>query len=270
MLTLNLLPLVGRADLLMITFDTLRFDVAQSAWDAGETPFLQQTLLAGWQRRHSPGSFTYAAHAAFFAGFLPTPAEPGPHVRPLALRFHGSDSTGETTCVLEGASIVEGFRRRGYHTVCVGGVGFFNKLNPLGSVFPSLFDESHWAPEFSVSEPHSARNQVRCAVERVAAAPAAQPLFLFINLSALHSPNHFYLRGADHDSPATQAAALRYVDRQLPPLFEALRSRKRDGAGLLFSDHGTAYGEDGYHGHRLSHPVVWTVPYGECRWEAGA
>jgi|GEM_PF-4288067 hypothetical protein len=26
---------------------------------------------------------------------------------------------------------------------------------------------------------------------------------------------------------------------------------------------GTAYGEDGYHGHRLAHPVVWTVPYAE-------
>ncbi len=32
---------------------------------------------------------------------------------------------------------------------------------------------------------------------------------------------------------------------------------------ILCSDHGTAYGEDGYHGHRLGHPVVWTVPYAE-------
>jgi hypothetical protein len=29
------------------------------------------------------------------------------------------------------------------------------------------------------------------------------------------------------------------------------------------SDHGTAYGEDGYRGHRLGHPVVWDVPYAE-------
>jgi hypothetical protein len=32
---------------------------------------------------------------------------------------------------------------------------------------------------------------------------------------------------------------------------------------ILCSDHGTAYGEDGYFGHRVSHPVVWTVPYAE-------
>ena len=30
---------------------------------------------------------------------------------------------------------------------------------------------------------------------------------------------------------------------------------------VICSDHGTAYGEDGYTGHRLAHPVVWDVPY---------
>ena len=32
---------------------------------------------------------------------------------------------------------------------------------------------------------------------------------------------------------------------------------------VICSDHGTAYGEDGYTGHRLAHPVVWEVPYAE-------
>ena len=36
----------------------------------------------------------------------------------------------------------------------------------------------------------------------------------------------------------------------------------------MCSDHGTAYGEDGYWGHRLSHPVVWTVPYAEFALDA--
>ena len=31
----------------------------------------------------------------------------------------------------------------------------------------------------------------------------------------------------------------------------------------MCSDHGTAYGEEGYYGHRVAHPVVWTVPYAE-------
>jgi arylsulfatase A-like enzyme len=87
-------------------------------------------------------------------------------------------------------------------------------------------------------------------------------VFLFLNVSAVHQPNWFYLDGATRDTLESHAAALAYVDRQLPRLFAALRRR-----GPVFviacSDHGTAYGEDGYEGHRLAHPVVWTVPYAE-------
>src|SRR5262249_26450413 len=99
--------------------------------------------------------------------------------------------------------------------------------------------------------------------------PSSQRMFLFVNLSALHQPNYFYLPGATDDSLETHRAALHYVDRELPPLFEALARRGR-GFGILSSDHGTAYGEDGYHGHRLAHPVVWDVPYAEITWERRA
>lgn len=78
----------------------------------------------------------------------------------------------------------------------------------------------------------------------------------------MHQPNHFYLPGAAADSLASHAAALEYVDRQLPPLCAALQ-RRGPALCILCSDHGTAYGEDGYTGHRLGHPVVWTVPYAE-------
>ena len=37
---------------------------------------------------------------------------------------------------------------------------------------------------------------------------------------------------------------------------------------VVCSDHGTAYGEDGYVGHRIGHPVVYTVPYAEFVVEA--
>jgi len=55
---------------------------------------------------------------------------------------------------------------------------------------------------------------------------------------------------------------LAYVDQHLPMLIDALR-RRAPLTCILCSDHGTAYGEDGYWGHRVSHPVVWTVPYAE-------
>ena len=42
-----------------------------------------------------------------------------------------------------------------------------------------------------------------------------------------------------------------------------LETRERPAFCLVFSDHGTAYGEDGYEGHRLAHPTVWDVPYAQ-------
>jgi hypothetical protein len=151
---------------------------------------------------------------------------------------------------------------RGYHTVCVGGVGFFNKLSPLGNVLPGLFAESHWGPQLGVTDPHSTENQVALAVEILAGLPRSRRVFLFLNVSAIHQPNRIFLQGAQEDSPASHAAALHYVDRHLPRLFAALR-RRAPVLCILCSDHGTAYGEDGYTGHRVSHPAVWTVPYAE-------
>src|SRR5437764_6321848 len=155
----NASRLVGTHDVLFVTLDTLRYDVAAGLYAAGRTPHLAAVLPpGGWERRHTPGSFTFAAHAAFFAGFLPTPARPGPHPRPFALRFPGSETTTAETAVFDAPDLVAGFRGAGYHTVCVGGVGFFNKLTPLGSVLPGLFDESHWSPELGVTDPRSTAN----------------------------------------------------------------------------------------------------------------
>jgi hypothetical protein len=259
---LNANAMIGTHDVLLLTLDTLRHDVAVDCLRSGRTPFLASFLPQGWEERHSPGNFTFAAHAAFFAGFLPTPAAPGKHPRLFALRFPGSETTVESTCVLDAPDIVSGLRQRGYHTLCIGGVGFFNQLTPLGCVLPSLFDEAHWRPEFGVTDRDSTANQVRFARWRLADLPPQQRLFLFLNVSAIHQPNCVYLPNARNDTLLSHAAALEYVDGQLPPLFAAL-SRRGPVLCIVCSDHGTAYGEDGYSGHRLGHAVVWTVPYAE-------
>lgn len=255
--------LIGTHDVLFVTLDTLRYDVAERCGREGRTPHLSAVLPDGvWERRHTPGSFTFAAHAAFFAGFLPTPAAPGKHPRPFALRFPGSETTADNTAVFDAPDVVSGFRGAGYHTICVGGVGFFNKLTPLGTVLPGLFDESHWSPELGVTDPHSTDNQVTLALGRVTALPPARRVFLFVNVSAIHQPNRFYLPGTADDTLESHAAALEYVDGQLGRLFNRLR-HGRPWFVILCSDHGTAYGEDGYAGHRLAHPVVWDVPYAQ-------
>jgi hypothetical protein len=254
--------LIGTHDVLFVTLDTLRYDVARDALAVGRTPNLATVLPGRWEERHSPGTFTYAAHHAFFAGFLPTPTTPGPHPRLFAACFPGSESTDARTCVLDAPDIVTGLAGLGYHTVCIGGVGFFNKQSPLGTVLPSLFTESHWHPSLGVTDPHSTEHQVALAAEVLGRLPARRRVFLFVNVSALHQPNCIFLPGADRDSLASHAAALAYVDQHLPQLFAAM-ARRGPALVILCSDHGTAYGEDGYTGHRLCHPVVWTVPYAE-------
>ena len=255
--------LLGTHDVVFITLDTLRYDVAECALAAGWTPNLAACLPGGnWERRHTPGSFTFSAHQAFFAGFLPTPAAPGLHSRLFALAFPGSETTTESTLVFDAPDIVAGFAAADYRTSCVGGVGFFNRRSALGCVLPDLFSESVWSEDFGVTARESTRSQVDWALRRLDGMRPDERWFLFLNVSALHQPNCIFCPGATTDTADTQAHALRYVDEHIGRLLRALTSR----APLLVvicSDHGTAYGEDGFVGHRLAHPVVWTVPYTE-------
>ncbi|MET0264151.1 MAG: STM4013/SEN3800 family hydrolase [Duganella sp.] len=251
--------IVGSHDIVFITLDTLRYDVAQALFEAGELPVLARCLPpTGWERRHSPATFTYAAHQAFFAGFLPTPAAPGRHPRLFASAFAGSETTSPRTFAFHEASIPEALAARGYRTICIGGVGFFNQQTALGRVLPGLFQESHWSASMGVAARHSTEKQVALACELLA--QNQQRTFLFINVAALHTPNRAYLPGCRADNLDSHAAALRYVDQALAPLFKVCAERAPTFA-IVCSDHGSAYGEDGYRGHRVAHDSVWNVPY---------
>jgi hypothetical protein len=260
---MNAAALIGSHDILLVTLDTLRYDVAVEGIERNLTPQLRCVIPGGqWELRHSPGSFTYAAHHAFFAGFLPTPVTPGPHPRLFAARFAGSETTGPHTAVFDAPDIVTGLAAAGYHTACIGGVGFFNKQTPLGSVLPSLFAESHWNIELSVTSRESTRRQVELADTIASRLDPDQRLLLFLNVSAIHQPNCIYVPGCTEDDRQTMLAALGYVDTWLGRLFNLMR-RRAPVLAIICSDHGTAYGEDGFTGHRLAHPVVWNVPFAQ-------
>ena len=256
----NMNDIIGSHDLLMITLDTLRFDAA--VLEEANCPHLCSS--GGWERRHTPGSFTYAAHHAFFGGFLPTPAntDKASHIR----LFHSRNTglrTHPDTWLFDTPDIVSGLAAEGYRTICIGGVIFFTKKVPLARVLPGYFQESYWRMNFGVTNPRSTEHQVNHAIKLLDGAEEDQKLFLFLNVSAIHGPNHYYVPGAKRDSVETQRAALQYVDGELGRLFARLRQRQRPVFCLVCSDHGTAYGEDGYVGHRLAHEVVMNVPYRE-------
>ncbi len=259
----NMNDLLPGHDLLWLVLDSLRFDVAVAEWSGGRTPQLARlTGPEGWEKRHTPGSFTFPAHQAFFAGFLPTPANAeSSRERLFAARFAGSETTGGNTKVFDEGNVIAGLRAEGFHTLCIGGVGFFNRQTALSRVLTDLFDESHWCAEFGVTCRESPRNQFDFAAARVRELPPEQPLCCFINVSALHQPNYFYCRESGPDDLESHAAALRAVDAALPTLLAAFQRRGRPLFHITCSDHGTAYGEEGFTGHRMAVPAVWDVPY---------
>jgi len=261
MLAIDLNPLIGNHDILFIVLDTLRYDVATTALARGLTPIIAHYLpQQQWEKRHSPATFTYPAHHAFFAGFLPTPTSPDLYQRLFASEFIGSETCNQTTWLFKEATIIEALAKRNYHTSCIGGVGFFNKQNAMGCFFPDLFIESHWHPSTGVTCKNSTKNQIDIALTSLQQLPEKKRLFSFINIAALHQPNYFYLQDATQDSIESQIAALAYVDSHLGSLFAAMKQRNPTFC-ILCSDHGTCYGEEGYYGHKRAHDVILTVPY---------
>lgn len=256
--------MLGSHDVLFITIDSLRYDVAFNALNGGMTPALADALPGrGWDMRETPGNFTYAAHQAFFAGFLPVPPDNPRQPRLFACKFTGSETIDEDTLVFDAPDIVSGFAKAGYHTVCIGGVGFFSKQNPLGSVLPSLFMESHWSTQTSVTSTNSTESQVLLARSVMNRLPVDKRIFMFINISATHQPTGIFAPGSPKvDTPQTQAYALAYADKHLGSLFKSMRKRAPT-LTIICADHGTSFGENGYYGHRNNHPSVLTVPYAE-------
>jgi hypothetical protein len=254
---------IGSHDVLLVTLDSLRYDVARDTLSAGRTPRLAE-LLPGdrWQERRSPGTFTFPAHQAFFAGFLPTPVGQRKAGRLFACNSLRGTTVTARTYAFNAPDIVTGLAELGYHTVCVGGVGFFSKQTRLGRVLPGLFDESYWSPTLGVDDQDSTQHQCDVAVARIRSLPLSQRVFLFMNVAATHAPHWAYLDGPAMDSIDSMAAALAYVDIHIGRMIRRLRKR-RSWLVILCSDHGEAFGEDGLHGHGFPHPAVWTVPYAE-------
>lgn len=256
---INMKELIGTSNILFVVLDALRYDVAQAQFLQGQLPNFQKYLPpSGWEKRYAPGSFTYPSHKAFFAGFLPTKIGIQRTPRLFAAAFPGSESTTDQTFLFEEPDIISALRKRNYSTTCIGGVGFFNKKTKISQEFPKLFEESYWTEEMGVTAKASTETQFLLAKQCLA--KYKKKYCLFINVSAIHQPNYFYARTENQDDIESHAAALQYVDSQLPILMDAVQ-QKGDCFCIFCSDHGSAYGENGHWGHRNGHATVMEVPY---------
>lgn len=260
--TVNMSEIVGSHDILFVCLDTLRYDAAKEEEERGGTPVLN--AYGPWKKCHAPGNFTLPSHMAMFAGYLPSPAEYVPLMERERLFAPKTVGMGEKrsqySFCFEEATFVQGLEKVGYDTICIGGVGFFNKQSELSRVMPGYFKESYWRPVFRCTVKESPVHQVDFAIRKLQEKDPKQRVMMYINVSAIHYPNYFYGKGTKTDNIETHRAALRYVDHELERLFAAFQKRN-DTFVIVCSDHGTCYGEDGYQFHCHSHEIVNTVPY---------
>ena len=196
---------VGNHDLLFVTLDTLRYDVAAELAAAGPhaarwpgcCPAARGS--GGTRRRASPTPPTTRS----------SPASCPP--RPRRARTRGCSPPASRAARPPAARHLglrrprpgrPGSPRPGYHTVCVGGVGFFNKRTPLGSRAARAVRREPLGAGFGVTDPRLARRPSSTAAEPWSSARRPdRPLFLFLNVSALHQPNRHYLPGATRGQP---------------------------------------------------------------------
>lgn len=261
-MTVNMNEIVGDYDILFICLDSLRYDVAKQEEILGHTPNLRR--YGSWQKRHAPGNYTFASHAAMFIGNLPSPAEPTllyERERLFVAKENASlAKIHPYSFIFEGDSIMGGLAQVGYQTICVGGVGFFNKRTPINKILPSYFQESYWYTRFACHIKESFDHQIDFIGQRLAKLDPQQRIFLYLNVDTIHYPNSFYLEGKKEDDLDSHAAGLAYVDRRIGRLFDIFKQRHKTFC-IICSDHGTCYGEDGYQFHCISHDIVYTVPY---------
>ena len=205
---------VGSHDLLLITLDTLRYDVAAESLAAGRTPE-PGAVLPG-------GTLGAAAHAGqFHLRGARRPSSPGSCRRPTgpartrarsrpaspAARRRRPAPASSTRADLVGRArrgrLPHGVRRRR---------GLLQQAQParLGPARACSPRATGSRSSASPTRPRS-RHQIARAEQVVAGLPrTASGCSCFVNVSALHQPNCFYLPGAarGEDSRATHAAAL--------------------------------------------------------------
>ena len=256
---------IDPGSVLFVTLDSCRYDTFARA----DVPVMRK--VGPLHQAQAPSYFTFASHAAMFAGFTPGLADvAAPLLNPKfgkifklsGAAFPGKGGEGFT---LGGRNIVEGFKRLGHAALGTGAVAWFDPATPAAQLLISEFDEF-----FYPGNSWSLARQLAWIDEQLAQL-GGKPVFLFLNVGETHVP--YYHEGAawaPEDNPCVpfqtvdrsadcrlrQRACLEFVDQALAPLLE----RFAGATIMLCGDHGDCWGEDGLWEHGISHPMTLTVP----------
>jgi membrane-anchored protein YejM (alkaline phosphatase superfamily) len=263
-------------NLLLITYDSCRYDVLRAA----DTPVLDS--FADVLVAEAPGNFTYPSHHAMFAGMLPNCDEPRPYYNRFCRQLFGLAGVGElqvanrsSLSVTSTWNAVSGLGDAGYQTVGAGAMNWFRQ-DSLVSCFQQF--------RFTGTDADAQIDYILDCLD------LDLPFFAFINFGETHAPFDYKgkavrcpvdvrarvmdwppRQGEQPVGPASQAfthqvAAAEYLDTRLPRVLSALPAKT---VVVLCADHGECFGEDGYWGHGINHPMVLQVPLAIFRLDGG-
>ncbi|HVX15438.1 MAG TPA: sulfatase-like hydrolase/transferase [Pirellulales bacterium] len=250
-------------DFLFITLDSLRFDTAAQALQAGTTPTFQK-LVGQWERRHTSATYTLPAHVSMFSGSMPRPprgddrsVESEPRMFALSTSWSRYKGRNIRYFFDDAENVPKGFESKGYQTIGLGGVGWFSNEVKASSFWEGrYFQKFLYKPSYGEQNPRAFEEQI---TDLAALLRGLEPgrRFVFVNVSSTHRP---YSNGDGTMSVKSQRMCLEYVDQHLPKLLELF---PRGAVGVVCGDHGDCMGEDGLWGHNVVHEQVMTVPYAE-------
>lgn len=246
--------------IILITIDSLRYDVAQTA----DTPNFKKLFArhgGGWHKVGSHGTYTLPSHISMFhAGMMPCDNSvntPAPFNRLKQRLFKAQlaweRTTGAKFPTPAAENIIKGFEKIGYRTIGVGGVGWFNDKFPTSDIWrKKYFNEFYWEERFSEKNFDSLKHQIEL-IQGLKLRAEKKPIFLFLNISCTHKP---YMNFGD--SLSGQRKSFEQVDKLLPSLIKALPEKCHL---MILSDHGECFGEDNLWGHGFYHPKIMEIPF---------
>lgn len=251
---------------LLLTYDSCRYDVLASA----KTPVLDS--YSAIHRAEAPANFTFASHQAFFVGFLPNIREYIPYYNRFRKQLMGLIGVGEGQVHKSALkktesnwNFIQGLANEGYQTVGTGAMDWFRQKSLTAGFGKFLYTGT------------DADRQIDFLLENI---DINRPFFGFINFGETHAPYTYRGKtetckddvrarrmswppvehgpvGAETDGFRCQVTAAEFLDTCLPRLFDDLPDNT---IVVLTADHGDCFGEDGYWGHGVNHPMVFEVP----------
>lgn len=287
---------LAHANLLLITLDSLRLDIAQ------------QADLPNFSRLHGPiaaythGNFTLPAHAAFFTGHLPWPLDlPTGMVDGYQRLIRSAAARKVASAVpitFSGPNLMRAYADNGARVVGVGGVTFFDPTT-TGPSLCADFPEFHYDGFRRDSDFGKGRSLVDaerfCGLNTALVEVFERGLdrdrqhFVFINEQATHFP--FACPGVPVDAAELaplalydesvvkklpvrqpiidevrpvvarrQRAVLEWLDAKMGEVLGWLARLRRPTLVVVCADHGEAFGEDARLGHFINVDTVLTVP----------